>query len=158
MVINWLEWPGAGASAEIELPPPTPDDIVIYVPISVKRPPNAPAHENQNSFPTGSRRRRGGRRIEGGLPETLLRQTEGVRRARLPCVKRMPAYLQLLRVLQGDLEFYADEAEAAAGRGEPKGGSGRGPGGCVASPARTGPEGGAVKAGAGLTGWRGRPW
>jgi redox-sensing transcriptional repressor len=33
------------------------------------------------------------------FPETLLRQTQGVRQAGLPCVKRMPAYLQLLRVL-----------------------------------------------------------
>jgi redox-sensing transcriptional repressor len=36
------------------------------------------------------------------FPETLLRQTEGVRKAGLPCVKRMPSYLQLLRVLQAE--------------------------------------------------------
>ena len=34
------------------------------------------------------------------FPETLLRQTDGARKAGLPCVKRMPSYLQLLRVLQ----------------------------------------------------------
>ena len=36
------------------------------------------------------------------FPESLLRQTVGMRKAGLPCVKRMPAYLQLLRVLQAD--------------------------------------------------------
>jgi redox-sensing transcriptional repressor len=36
------------------------------------------------------------------FPETLLRQTVGMRKAGLPCVKRMPAYLQLLRVLQAE--------------------------------------------------------
>jgi redox-sensing transcriptional repressor len=36
------------------------------------------------------------------FPETLLRQTESVRKAGLPCVKRMPAYLQLLRLLQAE--------------------------------------------------------
>ena len=34
------------------------------------------------------------------FPESLLRQTVGMRKAGLPCVKRMPSYLQLLRVLQ----------------------------------------------------------
>ena len=34
------------------------------------------------------------------FPESVLHRTEGVRKAGLPCVKRMPAYLQLLRVLQ----------------------------------------------------------
>jgi redox-sensing transcriptional repressor len=36
------------------------------------------------------------------FPESLLRQTVGLRKAGLPCVKRMPAYLQLLRVLQAE--------------------------------------------------------
>jgi len=36
------------------------------------------------------------------FPETLLRQTDGVRKAGLPCVKRMPSYLQMLRVLQAE--------------------------------------------------------
>ncbi len=36
------------------------------------------------------------------FPETLLRQAEGVRKAGLACVKRMPSYLQLLRVLQAE--------------------------------------------------------
>jgi redox-sensing transcriptional repressor len=47
----------------------------------------------------------GSAEVAGGkaaFPETLLRQTAGVRRAGLPCVKRMPAYLQLLRVLQAE--------------------------------------------------------
>jgi len=34
------------------------------------------------------------------FPETLLRQAAGARKAGLPCVKRMPSYLQMLRVLQ----------------------------------------------------------
>ena len=34
------------------------------------------------------------------FPETLLRQAVGARKAGLPCVKRMPSYLQMLRVLQ----------------------------------------------------------
>lgn len=34
------------------------------------------------------------------FPETLLRKAVGVRKAGLPCVKRMPSYLQMLRVLQ----------------------------------------------------------
>jgi redox-sensing transcriptional repressor len=38
--------------------------------------------------------------MKTAFPETLLRQTAGVRKAGLPCVKRMPSYLQLLRVLQ----------------------------------------------------------
>lgn len=36
------------------------------------------------------------------FPETLLHHAAGVRKAGLPCVKRMPAYLQLLRVLQAE--------------------------------------------------------
>lgn len=36
------------------------------------------------------------------FPETLLGQTVGARKAGLPCVKRMPSYLQLLRVLQAE--------------------------------------------------------
>jgi redox-sensing transcriptional repressor len=39
---------------------------------------------------------------KASFPETLLRQNAGVRKAGLPCVKRMPAYLQLLRVLQAE--------------------------------------------------------
>lgn len=34
------------------------------------------------------------------FPETLLRESVGARQAGQPCVKRMPSYLQLLRVLQ----------------------------------------------------------
>jgi redox-sensing transcriptional repressor len=37
---------------------------------------------------------------KAAFPESLLRQTAGARNAGLPCVKRMPSYLQLLRVLQ----------------------------------------------------------
>ena len=40
--------------------------------------------------------------MKTAFPETLLRQTDGVRKAGLPCVKRMPSYLQLLRVLQAE--------------------------------------------------------
>ena len=40
--------------------------------------------------------------MKTAFPETLLRQTAGLRKAGLPCVKRMPAYLQLLRVLQAE--------------------------------------------------------
>jgi redox-sensing transcriptional repressor len=36
------------------------------------------------------------------FPETLLRQADGARKAGLACVKRMPSYLQLLRVLQAE--------------------------------------------------------
>jgi len=36
------------------------------------------------------------------FPETLLRQSDGARRAGLACVKRMPSYLQLLRVLHAE--------------------------------------------------------
>jgi redox-sensing transcriptional repressor len=36
------------------------------------------------------------------FPESLLHQAIGARKAGLPCVKRMPAYLQLLRVLQSE--------------------------------------------------------
>jgi redox-sensing transcriptional repressor len=36
------------------------------------------------------------------FPEPLLRASAGVRKAGLPCVKRMPAYLQMLRVLQAE--------------------------------------------------------
>jgi redox-sensing transcriptional repressor len=35
-------------------------------------------------------------------PETMLRQTDGARKAGMACVKRMPSYLQLLRVLQAE--------------------------------------------------------
>jgi redox-sensing transcriptional repressor len=41
-------------------------------------------------------------RPKAAFPESLLRQTVGMRKAGLPCVKRMPAYLQLLRVLQSE--------------------------------------------------------
>ena len=41
-------------------------------------------------------------RPQTAFPESLLRQGDGVRKAGLPCVKRMPAYLQLLRVLQAE--------------------------------------------------------
>jgi redox-sensing transcriptional repressor len=40
--------------------------------------------------------------MKTAFPETLLRQSTGVRKAGLPCVKRMPSYLQLLRVLQAE--------------------------------------------------------
>ena len=40
--------------------------------------------------------------MKTAFPETLLRQTAWVRKAGLPCVKRMPSYLQLLRVLQAE--------------------------------------------------------
>jgi len=36
------------------------------------------------------------------FPETFLRQNAGVRKAGMACVKRMPSYLQLLRVLQAE--------------------------------------------------------
>ena len=36
------------------------------------------------------------------FPETILHQAAGARKAGLACVKRMPAYLQLLRVLQAE--------------------------------------------------------
>jgi redox-sensing transcriptional repressor len=39
---------------------------------------------------------------KAAFPETLLRQADGVRKAGLACVKRMPSYLQLLRVLQAE--------------------------------------------------------
>jgi len=39
---------------------------------------------------------------KAAFPETLLRHAASVRQAGLPCVKRMPAYLQLLRVLQAE--------------------------------------------------------
>jgi redox-sensing transcriptional repressor len=39
---------------------------------------------------------------KSAFPETMLRQTAGARKAGLACVKRMPAYLQLLRVLQAE--------------------------------------------------------
>lgn len=39
---------------------------------------------------------------KAAFPETLLRHTTGARSAGLPCVKRMPSYLQLLRVLQAE--------------------------------------------------------
>ena len=40
--------------------------------------------------------------VKTGFPEELLRESEGARKAGLPCVKRMPAYLQMLRVLQAE--------------------------------------------------------
>jgi redox-sensing transcriptional repressor len=40
------------------------------------------------------------------FPEPLLRAAAGVRKAGLPCVKRMPAYLQMLRVLQAEGQEY----------------------------------------------------
>ena len=54
------------------------------------------------------------------FPESLLRQAATVRRAGLPCVKRMPAYLQLLRVLlaQGD-EFVSGTVLASVHSLEP---------------------------------------
>ncbi len=36
------------------------------------------------------------------FPEIMLRHAAGARKAGLPCVKRMPAYLQMLRVLQAE--------------------------------------------------------
>ena len=42
------------------------------------------------------------REPKAAFPEPLLRQAAGARRAGLPCVKRMPSYLQLLRVLQAE--------------------------------------------------------
>jgi redox-sensing transcriptional repressor len=48
---------------------------------------------NRSAVPAGDK---------SAFPETLLRQAAGARKAGLPCVKRMPAYLQLLRVLQAD--------------------------------------------------------
>lgn len=41
-------------------------------------------------------------RSKAAFPETLLRHVAGTRKAGLPCIKRMPAYLQLLRVLQAE--------------------------------------------------------
>ena len=49
------------------------------------------------SVPTGRK---------AAFPETMLRQAAGVRQAGLPCVKRMPSYLQLLRVLQAEGREY----------------------------------------------------
>ena len=43
---------------------------------------------------------------KAGFPESLLRQADGVRKAGLPCVKRMPSYLQMLRVLQAEGQEY----------------------------------------------------
>lgn len=43
---------------------------------------------------------------KAAFPETLLRTSAGVRKAGLPCVKRMPSYLQLLRVLQAEGREY----------------------------------------------------
>jgi redox-sensing transcriptional repressor len=40
------------------------------------------------------------------FPETLLHQADGGRKAGLACVKRMPSYLQLLRVLQAEGREY----------------------------------------------------
>jgi redox-sensing transcriptional repressor len=39
---------------------------------------------------------------KAAFPEALLRENRAVRKAGLPCVKRMPAYLQLLRGLQAE--------------------------------------------------------
>jgi redox-sensing transcriptional repressor len=39
---------------------------------------------------------------KSAFPETMLRQNRAVRKAGLACVKRMPAYLQLLRGLQAE--------------------------------------------------------
>lgn len=43
---------------------------------------------------------------KAAFPETMLRQAAGARQASLACVKRMPAYLQLLRVLQAEGREY----------------------------------------------------
>lgn len=43
---------------------------------------------------------------KAAFPEVLLRQTDVARKAGLPCVKRMPAYLQLLRLLQAEGQEY----------------------------------------------------
>ena len=62
-------------------------------------------YENHQAFPIHSRRRQR-RRLPAepktAFPETLLRHAAGARKAGLPCVKRMPSYLQLLRVLQAE--------------------------------------------------------
>jgi len=55
----------------------------------------APARAAANPAPTSAAEKT-------AFPETLLRQSEGVRHAGLACVKRMPSYLQLLRVLQAE--------------------------------------------------------
>ena len=39
---------------------------------------------------------------KAAFPESLLRRSAGARKAGLACVKRMPAYLQLLRGLQAE--------------------------------------------------------
>jgi len=44
--------------------------------------------------------------MKTAFPETLLRHAAGTRKAGLPCVKRMPSYLQLLRVLQAEGQEY----------------------------------------------------
>lgn len=45
-------------------------------------------------------------RSKTAFPETMLRHVAGTRKAGLPCIKRMPAYLQLLRVLQAEGQEY----------------------------------------------------
>jgi redox-sensing transcriptional repressor len=44
--------------------------------------------------------------MKTAFPETILRHAAGLRKAGLPCIKRMPAYLQLLRVLQAEGQEY----------------------------------------------------
>jgi redox-sensing transcriptional repressor len=44
----------------------------------------------------------------------LLRRTDGARKASLPCIKRMPSYLQLLRVLQAESHEYVSGAALAS--------------------------------------------
>jgi redox-sensing transcriptional repressor len=39
---------------------------------------------------------------KAAFPESILRHAKGLRQAGLPCVKRMPSYLQLLRLLQAE--------------------------------------------------------
>lgn len=48
------------------------------------------------------------------FPEALLRHLDGARKASLPCVKRMPSYLQLLRVLQAEGQEYVSGAVLAS--------------------------------------------
>lgn len=54
------------------------------------------------------------------FPEALLRENRAVRKAGLPCVKRMPAYLQLLRRLQAEgQEHVSGTVLASVHRWEP---------------------------------------
>lgn len=55
--------------------------------------PTQPVEASKEIVPVG---------LKTAFPENLLRQTKGAREAGLPCVKRMPSYLQLLRVLQAE--------------------------------------------------------